>query len=281
MLSLSLFGLAVTCALGVHVRAETAATRPARSPEIEAAYFQATRAVGDAYVTARERLLGLPLAEINSFLLQRRMGTTDPLQQLWLDALTLRLSNPQRVQADVDAILSSVGQPATQPATASRPAPGVTRPIHAAGAFANRFGPEAAALCEELLVRQVLLPDAADKKQVLILVLALQGQKRRANGEIQPVRDPRAGAVLLWVLEHENDQELLSLAAASLRRFTSDATIAAVTRLRAKATAPGRQKILSECLSGLLAEQQILRRNTTSSAPAGGQKPQPRPRPAR
>ncbi len=257
-------------------------TRPACAPELAAVVADVLRQTGPSYVAARDRLLGRDAVALRACLEARRREADDPLEQLVIEALLARMARGRAVDELLQEALASLSENASTTAPAgTRPhAHEPVRPSQVALLLAERLGGDAAALVGELLVKELVRDWAMPRRQALVLTLTTLGHVRQAHGKLTPAREPRAGYVLLWLLEHEADEPTRRLAAQGLRRFASPPMIAAVRALEARVrTGPGdpqaveaRRAIITQCLRGMEAEQRILERLGTAqtSQPASG-----------
>lgn len=267
-----------------------AATQPACADELASEVADVLRQTGPAYATARDRLLAQDAASLRPCLEARRRQAEDPLEQLGVEALLARLSCGRAVDEVIAKVIASLPEGEPIPATTtSRPASSdLVRPSQVALSLAECLGDDLTALAAELLTRNLVKDWAIGRRQALILTLPAVGQVRQAHGKLIAAREPRAGHVLLWLLEHEDDEPRRRLVAQGLRRFASPPMIAAVRALDARvrsessATRPAspatshrddaRQATITQCLRGMEAEQRILDRlrpaQTSQPAPA-------------
>jgi hypothetical protein len=202
------------------------ATAPSRA---ETAFSEMAGKTGDDYLAARARFLAMDKSTTASYLEAKRAGATDQVESLWLQALLARVRDPERLDKALADAIAEAGKE-RGPGPGGSPVP----PMPAAGArlLLQRLGDDAAPLVTELFTKGLMDGWVPWKREIPLWTLDFLGSRPTRWGRPRaPVRDWRAGWVLLWTAEHEKDEGIADDARRALQDFPSEELIAAVESL--------------------------------------------------
>lgn len=250
--------LMVSCAW-----AEIPATQPAGP--LEPGFTALSNAKGQDYIAARTRLLSHDKSSLQAFLQTQRSKAT-PIEQLCIEALLSRVRDPARLDdalaatfhfAETHRSLNALGD--SHPPDSSR----------VAQFLVEELGEDACPLAAELLFRGLANDWPVERREMLLIVVILQGSQRLNNGTYSAIKDKRAGEVVLWCLLNETDPELKDRAKRSLGRFAAPDLVKSV---RAAQEREGSQEMKNtlDRLAQRLEREARIRASTTqpSSSPS-------------
>jgi hypothetical protein len=261
---------------------------PAAAQEAEAdqrlrsAYTDLSTKTGNDYLEARNRLAGLDKRRAMSFLESKRDAATDVCDKLLAQALLAHLRDPGRLQRELDLAMQVATQPVSMRWGLDRkPLP---RPNQVAGALVHEFGSDALAFATEMLLKKLTEDWEPWKKEVPVIILSQYGRStehlsRTAEVRYGDVKDPRAGRVLLWVVENSDDDRIATRAAQSLRPYASQDLIAQAKAVQQRIQAKPRKELLAEAITILEDEQRSVDENARywATRPSSAPATQPRP----
>ncbi len=224
------------------------------------------RTTGDAYLDARQRLLGSDRTAAIGLVESAIRLASDPLEHMCLESVKARVRDPDRMDKSLSeafdvSMKAFVGENRNWAVKEQGPSP-----MQGAIALVKRLGDDALPLAAETLSKGVAQAWEPWRREMLVSTASLFGSPTIMVGReahALQVRDPRAAQLLLWVLDHEREDSVAARAAVALRRFPLPETVSQLrSRLGRFSDGPRRAAV-----TGVLQE---LERVGTASRPATG-----------
>lgn len=231
---------------------------------------------GAAYVRARTRLLSMDPGEVEKMLRSRRESSDDVITQLCLDAITLRLKDPTRLDTalrEAFAIASSDNSHLKRNPYAGSDPP---RPNEASWHLISVLGDDVVPFAAELVVKELTTDWPEWQRLVPVYALQFMGRRRLPNHDYSDVHDARAGTVLLWCAEHAQQDRDAAVAARALWAFPSQRLLELARAAAQRRRTEARQEILRTALRTLETAERLetnrARARTTQPASGPGYK---------
>jgi hypothetical protein len=195
---------------------------PQEERDLDAAFAEVKAKSGPEYVAARDRLLAMDKAKVAAFLASKHDASTDRVERLWIESLSARLRDPQRLdKAMADAIAAASPHKGVIMHFPGAPEP--PQPGRGAGLLMRTLGKDAVPLATELLTKGLTDDWEPWKREIPLWTLAFQGRSRTPDDRgWTPVKDWRAAWPLLWVAEHEKNERFAGYACGGLAGFPSE-----------------------------------------------------------
>jgi len=249
---------------------------------LRSAYTDLSTKTGKDYLEARNRLQALDKGRASAFLESRREAATDVCDKLLIQALLAHVKDPGRLQRQLDLALQAATQPVSMRWGLDRNPP--PRPNQVAGALVHEFGSDALAFATEMLLKKLTQDWDPWRREVPIHVLLQYGRSvehlsRTAEIRYGDIKDPRAGQVLLWVVENSDDERITGLAAQSLYLYATPELIAQSKAARQRVQAERKKERLAEAITTMEATQRDVDENTRYWATRPSSPPATQPRP--
>jgi hypothetical protein len=249
---------------------------------LQAVYTDLSAKTGKDYLEARKRLLALDKEPATAFLESKRDTAADVLNKLLVQALLTHVRGPGKLDKQLDLAIQAATQPAwTRRGLDKNPRP---RPEQVASEVIYQFKDDAIALATEMVMKKLTQDWEPWRREVPIMILSGYGRStehfvRTGETRIGDVKDARAGRVLLWVVEHEDDDKIAALATRCLYRYATPELIAQASTARQHAQTARNKEQLAEAIATMEAMQREVDENARywatrpSSAPATQPKP--------
>jgi hypothetical protein len=209
---------------------------------LDATYGELTTQTGQAYLAARQRVLGMETSTVKAYLQSRLQSTADVGQHLCLEAVLLRLQDAARLDGALDKAMASGAEDRSHLKRSLHAGPDPPRPYEAGRLLVLYLGDDALPLVTELLLKDLTSGWEDWKRLVPLKTLQCLGRGIRSigySGQPEPteIKDPRAAQVLLWVAENADDDKFGIEAADCLRKFASTQLLESIRSVRARTVA--------------------------------------------
>jgi hypothetical protein len=222
------------------------AAEPSTQPALESAFADVLATSGDEYIAARDQLLAMDRQSVEAFLASKRQTTTEPIPSLLVEALVARLKNPERLSTALSEAFAFAAKDRSAMYHVPRKEPTPPEPNMGAAMLLNRLGDDAAPFATELLVKRLTAEWEPWQREVPVWTLYFLGRAPTRDGVSIELPDPRLGHVLLWVIEHGEDDACGIAAAKALRVHTSEELVTSLAAAAARAAPSGRKELLQK-----------------------------------
>jgi hypothetical protein len=226
--------------------ARALAAEPSTQPALESAFADVLATSGDEYVAARDQLLAMDRQSVEAFLASKRQTTTEPIPSLLAEALLAHLKNSERLNNGLSEAFAFAAEDRSEMMRDSPPGPTPPEPYEGGHMLIYQLGDDAAPFATELLVKRLTAEWEPWQREVPVWTLYFLGRTRTRGGGRTELRDARLGQVLLWVIEHGEDDACAAVAGKALRRHTSEELLASLAAAAARAAPNGRKELLQK-----------------------------------